>query len=361
MTAAREQPLPKPFEVDLAYLRSHLDDMVESVFSDLQSQFLVPPRGNNLVTYGDFQAAYEVLKRHTSAFAIVSEETIWHALRENALALLVLRTILGVSPPEWADLARSERGSDISQGYARTLEGRCRESPGLFAQRRRARNDLTIPRTEALVSVAVHYITQGAPAGADDTVHRLDKVDTAEGLVSIQHAAVQHVPYAVLLYERYMGRPFASHRDSVSELVGDVMETAVEERLVRARISHRRTGRAESIPGYRPAPDFFVPDEFNAATIIEAKITGDDGTARDKVSRVKDLAQMRDERRRTGEPDFEVVACIDGRGFGVRSADMKDLLLVTEGKVFTLATLDQLIPHTRLHEFLPVIPPEPQS
>jgi hypothetical protein len=78
------------------------------------------------VTYGDFQAAYEVLKRHTAAFATVSEDTIWHAMRENALALMVLRTILGVSPPEWADLARSERGSDISQNYARGLEARGR-------------------------------------------------------------------------------------------------------------------------------------------------------------------------------------------------------------------------------------------
>jgi hypothetical protein len=360
MTAAGEQPLPKPFEVDLAYLRSHLDDMVESVFSDLQSQFLVLPRGKNLVTYGDFQGAYEVLKRHTAAFATVSEDAIWQALRENALALMVLRTILGVSPPEWADLARSERGSDISQGYARGLEARCRRSPEFLGRLRRPRDDLALSRIEALVSVAVQYITQGAPAGAADTVHRLDKVDTAEGLISIQHAATQHVPYAVLLYERYMGRPFASHRDSVSELVGDVMEAAVEERLMRAGSSHRRTSRAERVPGYRQAPDFFVPDEFNAAVIIEAKITGDDGTARDKLSRVERLTQMRDERRRAGEPDFEVVACIDGRGFGVRRADMRDLLLVTEGKVFTLATLDQLIPHTRLHEFLPISPPEPQ-
>jgi hypothetical protein len=335
--------------------------MVESVFSDLQSQFLVLPRGKNLVTYGDFQSAYEVLKRHTAAFATVSEETIWQALRENALSLMVLRTILGVTPPEWVDLARSEQGSDISQGYARGLEKRGRQSPEFIGQLRRPRGNLALSRIEALVSVAVHYIIQGAPAGAADTVHRLDKIDTAAGLVSVQHAAAQHVPYAVLLYERYMGRPFASYRDSVSELVGDVMETAVEERLNRAQISFRRMRRGARVPGYRQAPDFFVPDEVNAVVIIEAKISGDDGTTRDKLSRVERLTQMRDERRRAGEPAFEVVACIDGRGFGVRRADMRDLLLVTEGKVFTLATLDQLIPYTRLHEFLPNNPPEPQS
>ena len=62
---------------------------------------------------------------------------------------------------------------------------------------------------------------------------------------------------------------------------------------------------------------------------------------------------MRDDRRRDGHPDFEVVACIDGRGFGVRREDMRSLITMTEGKVFTLATLDQMVAHTRLQEFLP--------
>ena len=48
---------------------------------------------------------------------------------------------------------------------------------------------------------------------------------------------------------------------------------------------------------------------------------------------------------------FEVIACIAGRGFGVRREDMKKLLLATRGKVFTLQTLDRLVAHTRLGEF----------
>ena len=157
----------------------------------------------------------------------------------------------------------------------------------------------------------------------------------------------------MLLYERYLGRPFATHRDAVSEQVGDVMETAIEEHLARARIVFRKTKRAERIPDYDQAPDFFVPDEFNPSVVIEAKITGDDGTARDKVARIERLTRMRDDRRRAGQPDFEVVACIDGRGFGVRREDMRSLITMTEGKVFTLATLDQLVAHTRLQNFLP--------
>jgi hypothetical protein len=134
------------------------------------------------------------------------------------------------------------------------------------------RDGLTQARARALVSVAIEYITRGAPAAARDTVHRLAKVDTTAGLSSVQNAANLHVPYAALLYERYLGRPFASHRDSVSELVGDVMESAIEAQLSRRHITFRKTRRAERIPGFEPAPDFFVPTELAPSVIIEAKI-----------------------------------------------------------------------------------------
>lgn len=215
------------------------------------------------------------------------------------------------------------------------------------------RDGLTQARARALVSVAIEYITRGAPAAARDTVHRLAKVDTTAGLSSVQNAANLHVPYAALLYERYLGRPFASHRDSVSELVGDVMESAIEAQLSRRHITFRKTRRAERIPGFEPAPDFFVPTELAPSVIIEAKITGDDGTARDKISRIAELAALRDQRQREGDPPFELVACVDGRGFGIREADMRKMLKATLGKVFTLATLDRLVEHTRLKEFLP--------
>jgi hypothetical protein len=97
--------------------------------------------------------------------------------------------------------------------------------------------------------------------------------------------------------------------------------------------------------------DATLRHEFAPAVIIEAKITGDDGTARDKLARILRLASMRDERRRHGEPGFEVAACIDGRGFGVRRRDMQQMLLATEGKVFTLATLDRLVTHTAIARY----------
>ena len=98
-------------------------------------------------------------------------------------------------------------------------------------------------------------------------------------------------PYAMLLYERFLGRPFAGHRDSVSGLVGDSLESAIEDVLTKAGISYRKTKRAEKLPGFDQAPDFVVPDEFSPQVVIEAKIAEDDGTARDKVTRIQHLAR----------------------------------------------------------------------
>jgi hypothetical protein len=331
-----------------------LEEVVDETFDDLQSQFLVLPRGSSCIDYPGFQDAYEALRRNTDGFSYLTEDAVWSALREDSLVLVVLRTILGVSPAEWADLARSELGSDVNQGHARNLDVKVRSDRDLFSRWLGSDENVGLKRTKALISVAVGYITRGAPEASEkETVHRLAKVDTQHGITSLAHVSVHHVPYAMLLYERYLGRPFASHRDSVSELVGDVMESAIEERLARAEIRFDRTRRAERVPGFEQAPDFFVPTKTAPAVIIEAKITGDDGTARDKVSRILRLANMRDSKIRDGQPGFEVVACIDGRGFGVRRQDMRDMLLATGGKVFTLATLDQLIGYTRLREFLP--------
>lgn len=71
---------------------------------------------------------------------------------------------------------------------------------------------------------------------------------------------------------------------------------------------------------------------FGAA--LEAKLTQDDGTARDKVARVLRLAADWDPRERRDDRSFEVIACISRRGFGVRASDMEDLLVATRGKGF---------------------------
>ncbi|MEN6486144.1 MAG: hypothetical protein ABFD98_14810 [Syntrophobacteraceae bacterium] len=340
---------------------------MNATFSDIVSEFLLMPAGDAFIKYPDFRDAYEILKRHTSAFEDFSATAVKRALMENARVLGVFRAILGMTAPEWGELARSELSSDVTQGAARTLDRRCREDPAYIqraeqryqtaVEQAHSRNQApperpkTLKRVADLVEIALRYITRGAPLEQDGVIHRLSKFDTGSGIGSLRYAAKENVPYAVLLYERYLGRPFAGHRDAVSELVGELMENAIEERLRNAGVSYRKTGRAERIPGFGQAPDFCIPDELSPAVIIEAKITSDDGTARDKVARIKELETQRNDHVAAGRPSYEVVACIDGRGFRQRREDMRQLLLRLDGKVFTAATLDQLIPHTRIREF----------
>ncbi|MDR0593849.1 MAG: hypothetical protein LBG60_11445 [Bifidobacteriaceae bacterium] len=343
--------ITRPFELDPAAIEAHMDQLVQATFDDLTSQFMLLPKGPSFLGYADFQGGYEALRRATEGFSVIDTDRCWRAATVNGIAVIVLRTIMGVTPPEWQDLAKA-RHPEISfpNGFARSLDRKLRTNPACLAPPGGLAQKMT-DRVTALLAAACKAISEGATAASADMMHRLDKFDTREGLADLRYASEQHVPYAVLLYERYLGRPFASHRDAVSELVGDVMETAVEDQLSAARVPFRKTKRAERVPGFDQAPDFFIPDELAPRVIIEAKITGDDGTARDKIARIKVLAQMRDDKSRVGEPGFELVACVDGRGFGVRREDMAQLIRATQGKVFTANTLNQLVHHTGLKSF----------
>ena len=340
--------MPFPFEVPFEHVERDLDQHVDAVFSCLESKFLLMPKGPDFIEYSVFEAGYESLKKATRDFHTLSPKQITGAINEVPVALIVLRTILGLSPSEWAYLATEHSQVEVTQSAARGIERRIRAAPLLPMK---TKSKTMAGRILALVTTACVLLERGAPKVDAQLLHRLDKVDTAQGSASVTHLADFGIPFSVLLYERYLGRPFASHRDSVSELVGDSLENVVEQLLLDAGVSHRRIGRAEQIPNFDQAPDFVVPNEFNPQIVIEAKLTEDDGTARDKVTRVQHLAEL----SHRGEPlkmrKFEVVAAIEGRGFKVRREDMKKLLIATRGKVFTSQNLDKLIEHTRIAEF----------
>jgi len=341
--------MPFPFEVPFEQVEANLDAFIDAVFGALQSDFLTIPKGEGFIDYPVFEQGYEALKRITKGFRDLSPEPVIEIVHQMPISFIVLRTMLGFTPPEWA-YATTQRGDvEVTQGAIRTLDRRIRMAPLAAMQ---VNNGVTEKRLQALVIAACELLQEGAPEEPPNVIHRLDKADTCQGLVSLQALADLGVPYAMLLYERFLGRPFATHRDSVSELVGDVLEIAIEGALDAAGISARKTKRAERVAGFDQAPDFIVPDEFNPQVVIEAKITEDDGTARDKVTRVQHLEELSMKGLApTDPPRFQVVACISGRGFKVRREDMKKLLLATRGKVFTLQNLAHLVDCTRLADF----------
>lgn len=341
--------MPYPFEVPFAQVIANLDVFAEEVCDALESEFLSLPRGEGFVEYPIFEQGYEALKHTTLNFRDLSPDPVLETVYKVPIAFVVLRSMLGFTPPEWAYLTTQRSDVEVTQGAIRAIDRRIR-----LAQLTplKANRNLADERIRALVVTACQLLTDGAPAETPGIIHRLDKADTKQGLRSIQPLADLGVPYAMLLYERFLGRPFAGHRDSVSGLVGDVLETAIESVLTRAGVGFRKTKRAERVRGFDQAPDFVIPDEFNPQVVIEAKITEDDGTARDKVTRVQHLGAISMKDRKPTDPArFEVVACIAGRGFKVRREDMKKLILATRGKVFTLRNLDRLIECSKLADF----------
>lgn len=338
---------PFPFEVSYEEILRDPESYVEAVFSCLESEFLIMPKGTGFVDYPIFERGYEALKTATRGFSQLEPANVLAVILKEPISIVVLRTILGFTPPEWSYLTTQRTGIVVSQGFVRSLDRKVRMAPETLISTK----GVTKERITALVDTACHLLSQGVPKTETDQLHRLDKADTKGGIESIQNLAGIGVPYAMLLYERFLGRPFAGHRDSVSELVGDSLESAIEDVLSRAGISFRKTKRAERIEGFDQAPDFIIPSEFNPQVIIEAKITEDDGTARDKVTRIQHLGELSLSKRTKDTPRYEVIACIGGRGFGVRREDMKKMILATRGKVFTVKTLDRLIDHTRLKEF----------
>lgn len=340
--------MPSPFEVEIEELRDDLDSFVDQVFESLQSQFLIMPKGPGFIEYPVFENGYETLKQATEGFKKFSPSLIVESVYREPIALIVLRTMLGFTPPEWAYLA-SERGeTKIPQRAVRSIDRKFRLNAGKTLRNAKG---LTDKRVHALVNTACELLKEGAPDNPAEFLHRLDKADTKSGVSSIQALAGMGVPYAVLLYERFLGRPFATHKDSVSEIIGDLMEIPIEKELDRHGVSYRKTKKAEKIEGFDQAPDFIVPSEFNPKVVIEAKLAEDDGTARDKVTRLQHLAALSMDGQTGSEPRFEFIACIDGRGFAERREDMKKLLIATRGKVFTLKDMGKLVANTGLKTF----------
>lgn len=336
-----------PFEATEADVLETPEKYVDSVFSCLESEFLVMPKGDGFVEYEVFDSAYEALKIATNGFTSMKTEKLLETVVKTPVGLVVLRTMLGFTPPEWGYVATVRTGVEVSQSFVRTLDRKIRMAP----TNEMRLTKLSMDRLRAMVSTANALLTEGVPTTEEHQLHRLNKADTRCGLESLGQLAGLGAPYSMLLYERFLGRPFAGHRDSVSDIVGDILETAIEEILSKAGISFRKTKRAERIAGFDQTPDFIIPNEFNPSVIIEAKITEDDGTARDKVTRIQHLREMSLEGRSFDNPRYEVIACIGGRGFGVRREDMKKMLLATRGKVFTAKTLSHLVDCTRLAQF----------
>ena len=165
-----------PFKASFAELTADLDPFVSSVFSSLESDFLVMPKGTGFLEYSTFEQGYEALKKGTNGFREMMPHNVMDVVQTTPLTLIVLRSILGLTPPEWAYLASQRTGIDITQGFARSLDRNIRLEPFKAL----STNSAAKKRILALVATACELIKEPIPQVAEDKIHRLNKADTQQ-------------------------------------------------------------------------------------------------------------------------------------------------------------------------------------
>jgi hypothetical protein len=188
--------MPKyPFEVPFEEILQDAERYVDGIFSCLESEFLVMPKGVGFIEYPVFERGYEALKAATRGFSELEPARVLVIALAEPISLVVLRTMLGFTPPDWGYVTTRRTGVSVTQGFVRTLDRRVR----MFPETPLTATGATRERLRALVETACVMLAHGAPQVEDDQMHRLNKADTRRGLDSIQNAAGMGVPYAMLL------------------------------------------------------------------------------------------------------------------------------------------------------------------
>jgi hypothetical protein len=184
-----------PFEVSLDEILESPENYIDAVFSCLESEFLVLPRGVGFVEYPVFERGYEALKAATAGFSQLDPKKVLPVTISEPISIVVLRSILGFTPPEWGYVTTQRTGISVTQGFVRSLDRKVRMAPETELNT----NGVTKERLEAMVQTACQLLAAGVPDVDSNQLHRLDKADTKHGVEGIQNLAGIGVPYAMLL------------------------------------------------------------------------------------------------------------------------------------------------------------------
>lgn len=327
------------------YLKTRGDDqaiarrlLAGSYSMAIQPSFHLVPYGDKMLDPRGFLLSYKALAKHTNDFSDVSLETLTEAIMECPAALIPLRIVLSLTRNEFAFTAKLvDPESRVTDAVLHNLE----------QQREPATADVE-PLIRDVVKVALAVmdrIVLTVPPSARAVFHsKLDHRDTLKGWSSVSRSATRGVPYSDLLYQRYVGGAWRQALDTYSEVKGDtVLELPIESWLTQHRIPFYRspsgaTGARQTQVqfGMQPGPDFVIPPQ-SPSVVIESKVAEDGGTARDKAARISGLAKAARER------GFAVCAVVDGKGWLQRMSALVEVVVATEGRTYTLQTLDAML------------------
>lgn len=286
-------------------------------------------------------AAYELACAGTGGFKRVTCDDVRRVLSENPTTLRIFRLLVGFTGAEFAEtcavvagylgsapltksrVSRIEDGGEILPDEAKTcaaaIDRVMRRDPGLF------------PPT---------------PEGSALRL-KIEKPDTDRGWSSVRSYASDGVPLPVLLHQRAYGGAFRQLSDATSAKRGDLIEEPVERMFREARVPFVRTGSGQQSAiakrwgiTVKPAPDFVLYDPRTDVpkAILECKAANDGGTARDKAAR---FIKLSGEGRRLG--GIPLFAVLSGVGWRRTNDALGPVVQHTDGRVFTLATLREML------------------
>ena len=142
---------------------------MDEVFAELKSSFLELPRGEGFVDYATFERGYQALKRASRDDADITTASVEAAVSEAPISLIVFRSILGFTPPEWAYITTESTGVAVDQGTARAIDRNVQLkplTPRLFGE------TLTDTRIRAMIEAGVKVLLDGAKDAGQGLLHR---------------------------------------------------------------------------------------------------------------------------------------------------------------------------------------------
>ena len=297
-----------------------------------------------------FFEAYDVASRLTDGFTRVGENDLMEVLIECPRTLLVFRTLLGLTKDEFAHSTLLAGGpanlEPLSPSRVDTME----RSAVLATSRPTTATALARATSQARVAAKTIVAAMDGELFGDSPPglrSKQQKPDTESGWDSVRNYATAGVPLKVFLHQRHYGGAFRQVLDATSSLRGDLIEDAVEALFTERGVSFVRTGshnQADITSRFEvhvtPAPDFVVfdPADDSLKAMLECKGTNNGGTARDKALR---FSRLRAESVRLG--GIPLIAVLGGIGWARINDALGPVVRDTDGRVFTLATLNSML------------------
>ena len=285
-----------------------------------------------------FTEVYNSAAAATHDFVDVTDADLARVLKDDPRTLLVFRTMLGLTHQEFAHcttLTAEPIGlKAVSASKIKSME---------------QKGSLVDDAVAKVVATTVTQVMSGSlfgDPGVPELRVKQQKLDTEHGWQSVQSVANGGVRYSDFLHQRHYGGAFRQVLDATSTKRGNLLEDAVEQLFQDHQVPYIRTGshnqgdiEARFEIRVQPAPDFVVFDNAGRLrAMLECKLVNDGGTARDKALRFERLRQ--ESVRLGGVPLLAVLA---GLGWARVNDTLGPVVRDTEGRVFTLATLPEML------------------